>query len=165
VWDVLESPPWCPYARSLYFLTTFLLFNGMVYIGLKRPELFRITAKYQGSVLTSDQKERYSRQLTELMGREKLYMNPKLALTDLARAVELHPMYISQIINETQKQNFSDFVNGYRIENCKRLLMKPQQELNMFGIALESGFNSKSVFNRAFKKHTGLTPKEFRKKV
>jgi AraC-like DNA-binding protein len=163
-WDVLENPSWCPYARSLYFLSTFLLFNGLVYLGLKKPELLRNLPKYQTSALTSTEKERYKKRLLDLMEREKLYMNSDLALTDLARALELNPLYVSQIINEMMRQNFSDFVNKYRIDHSKQMLVQPKQELNMFGIALESGFNSKSAFNRAFKKHTGLTPKEFRKK-
>ena len=58
-WDALESPTWCPYVRSLYFLTTFLLFNGMVYFGLKKPEIFHQGQKYLHSSLKRTEKEQY----------------------------------------------------------------------------------------------------------
>jgi AraC-like DNA-binding protein len=74
-------------------------------------------------------------------------------------------MYVSQIINESFRQNFREYVNRYRIEESKRLLVQPRQILNITGIAYDSGFNSKSAFNRAFKKQTGMTPREYRRQV
>jgi AraC-like DNA-binding protein len=163
-WDALVSPPWCPYVRSLYFLTTFLLFNGMVYFGLKKPELFHQGQKYLHSSLKRTEKDRFQGKLAALMIQEKLYLNPSLTLAEIALKLELHPIYVSQIINETFHQNFREFLNTYRIEESKRMLSKETQNLNILGIALDAGFNSKSAFNRAFKKHTGTTPKEFRKR-
>ncbi len=160
----LLSPPWCPYARSLYFLTTFLLFNGLVYLGLKKPEIFHQGPKYQHSVLKKTDKQHYQDKLTSLMNQEKLYLNPSITLTEIALKLTIHPIYVSQIINETFRQNFREFLNSYRIEESKRLLVQQTQTLNILGIALDAGFNSKSAFNRAFKKHTGTTPKEFRRK-
>ena len=162
-WDALENPPWCPYARSLYFLTTFLLFNGMVYLGLKKPELFRHGQKYQFSPLKDHDKEQYRERLTSLMETEKLYLNPSFSLTEIALRLDIAPRHVSQIINESFRQNFRDFVNKYRIEESKRLLARQNQNLNILGIALEAGFNSKSAFNNAFKKHTRMTPKAYKK--
>jgi len=164
-WDVLEQPQWCPYVRSLYFLTTFLLFNGLVYIGLKKPELFQQGLKYQYSVLKESDKELYQNKLTGLMSAEKLFLNPSLSLTEIAQKLEVAPRYASQVINESFRQNFHDFVNRFRVEESKRLLSLQDQNLNILGIALDAGFNSKSAFNTAFKRHTGMTPKEFRKSV
>ena len=98
------------------------------------------------------------------MNQEKLYLNPSLTLAEIALKLDIHPIYVSQIINETFNQNFREFLNTYRIEESKRLLVQETQNLNILGIALDAGFNSKSAFNRAFKKHTGTTPKEFRKR-
>jgi AraC-like DNA-binding protein len=161
-WDVLQSPQWCPYAASLYFLCAFLFFNGMVYIGLNRPEMFHHTQKYKNSVLKDGDKEFCHRRLLDAMNAEKLFLNSSLTLTDIAQKLEIAPCSLSQVINESCGQNFRDFINTYRIEESKRLLIQPDQHLNILGIALDAGFNSKSAFNSAFKKHTGLTPKEFR---
>ena len=63
-------------------------------------------------------------------------------------------------------QNFFDFINGYRIKEAKRLLVDPKGELlTILAIAEEVGFNSKSSFNTAFKKITGMTPTEYKKSV
>ena len=99
------------------------------------------------------------------MNKEKLYLNPAIALNDFAQKLEIAPCYVSQIINESFQQNFREFVNTYRIEESKQLLTRQHQNLNILGIALDAGFNSKSAFNNAFKKYTGITPKEFKKKT
>jgi AraC-like DNA-binding protein len=164
-WDVLESPPWCPYARSLYFLTTFLLFNGLVLIGLKKPEIFHQGRKYEYSILKNTDKEQYREKLNSLMDRERLYLNPSISLAEIAERLDIAPRYVSQIINETYQRSFHDFVNKYRIDESKRLLLQKNQNLNILGIALDAGFNSKSAFNNAFKRHEGVTPKEFRKRM
>jgi AraC-like DNA-binding protein len=70
---------------------------------------------------------------------------------------------LSQTINEQLRQSFSEFLNSYRIEEAKRRLRDPAfKHLSILGIAEDVGFNSKSSFNAVFKKHTNLTPSEFR---
>ncbi len=162
-WDILGHPQWCPYGLSLYFVTTFLFFNGIVFIALKRPETFNQTQKYRSSTLKEPDKDRYREKLGALMRNEKPYLNSSLTLPELSQKLDIAPCSLSQIINESFSQNFSDFINTYRIEESKTLLARPDQQWNISEIALEAGFNSKSTFNSAFKKHTGITPKEFKK--
>ncbi|MGA3288470.1 MAG: AraC family transcriptional regulator [Bacteroidota bacterium] len=162
-WDILGHPAWCPYGLSLYSVTAFVFFNGILFIALRKPETFYRVQKYQSSILKQSDKEQYREKLTALMGGEKIFLNPSMTLSDIAEKLELAPCYVSQIINESFQQNFRDFINKYRIEESKRLLTQPNQHLNILGIALDAGFNSKSAFNNAFKKHTGITPKEFKK--
>lgn len=164
-WDVLQRPQWCPYVTSLYFLSTFVFFNGMVFLLLKKPEIFHAIQKYQYSILTENEKTEYLNKLNMLMHRETLYRNPSLTLTEIAEKLNIAPRYVSQVINETLQHNFHDYVNKYRIEESKRLLSLPEQQLNIMGIAFDAGFNSKSAFNNAFKKHTGITPKEYKKQL
>ena len=164
-WDILQQFSWCPYTTNLYILTAFLFFNGMLYIGLRRPEIFHQGKKYQYSILKETDKEQYHEKLTSLMSKEKLYLNPSISLPELAQKLDIAPCYVSQIINETFQQNFRDFVNKYRIEESKILLSQQNLNLNILGIALDTGFNSKSAFNKAFKRNTGITPKEFRKRL
>lgn len=96
---------------------------------------------------------------------EKAYENPELTLTELAENLEITPKKLSQIVNQGFKMNFNDFVNFYRTEAVIEKFRAGEHDLqNLLVIAFDCGFNSKSTFNRAFKKQTSLTPKEYLKK-
>jgi AraC-like DNA-binding protein len=83
---------------------------------------------------------------------------------DVAEKLNVSTNNLSQIINEKLGKNFYDFVNEYRVETAKELLLNPKkQHLTLLAIAFDSGFNSKSSFNNVFKKQTSLTPSEFKK--
>jgi len=70
---------------------------------------------------------------------------------------------LSRVINEHFGRNFFDFINGYRVAEVKRKILDPAYaHFSLLGIAFESGFNSKSAFNRVFKKITGQTPSQFK---
>lgn len=103
-------------------------------------------------------------QLEVLMQDAKPYLNPGLSLSELARQVGLPSHQLSKVINDGFQKNFFDYVNGYRIEAFKRQIREgAHNERTILSLALEAGFNSKTAFNRAFKKHTGQTPREFLK--
>jgi AraC-like DNA-binding protein len=69
------------------------------------------------------------------------------------------------MINQGFQQNFNDFINNYRIEAVKQKLQLGEQKTQtLLGIAYDCGFNSKATFNRAFKKVTGVSPKEWLQK-
>jgi AraC-like DNA-binding protein len=93
-----------------------------------------------------------------------LLYDPELTIDKLARQFSTNQKYLSQIINEVYKCNFTSFINERRVmESCK-LFMNPQyDQFTIEGIALEVGFTNKATFNRAFKKYTQLTPSVFRK--
>ena len=77
-----------------------------------------------------------------------------------------HPNYLSQVINEVEGINFYDYVNRLRVEEFKRLLSLPEnQRFTLLALAYDCGFNSKSAFNRCFKKTTGLSPSEYAKQL
>ena len=98
------------------------------------------------------------------MEKEKPYLNADLSLPLLATKLQIPPHILSRLINEKFKLNFFDFINSYRVEEVKTKLNSSKfDSLSLLGIALESGFNSKSAFNRVFKKFTGLTPSEYKK--
>ena len=102
------------------------------------------------------------RALTELMGAEKPYLNPKLTLSLLAETSGQNSHQLSRLINEGFGVNFNDFINSYRIEAFKRATREEQyQNHTILAIALMVGFNSKTAFNRSFKKLTGKTPREW----
>jgi AraC-like DNA-binding protein len=99
--------------------------------------------------------------LLALMVVEQPWLEPELTLAELAQRLRLHPAQLSKIINLGCGQNFNDFVNRYRVEEAQRKLADPRfAHYSLVGVALESGFNSKSTFNRVFKKLTGQVPGE-----
>jgi AraC-like DNA-binding protein len=97
-----------------------------------------------------------------LIQEEKLYQNPELTLTDLAKKLETNASVISKTINQGFQMNFNDCINNYRIEAVKNSFANGEHKKStLLGIAYDCGFNSKATFNRAFKKNTGTTPKEY----
>lgn len=139
------------------------------YSGLRQPEIFSANEhsvpvrKYEKSALTPDLAEKYLARLQQVMADEKPYQNSKLTIQELAKTAGIPGYYLSQIINENMNQNFYDFINQHRIEAAKKALIDPKfAHFSILAIAGEVGFNSKSVFNTAFKKYTGMTPSEYR---
>ena len=101
--------------------------------------------------------------IISMIEQDKLYQEPELNLQNLADKLGYPSYQVSQAINEGLGKNFYDLVNGYRVEEAKRLLMDSQNNnYTILSIGFEAGFNSKTTFNTVFKKFTGLTPTEFR---
>ena len=121
--------------------------------------------KYQNSTLTAGEMEDISRNLIEKMNNEKLYLNRDLNLERLAESVNTSKHNLSQVLNNKIGKKFSDFINEFRIEEAKSLILNKSQELSISGIASEAGFNNKTSFNTAFKKFTGVTPTRFRESI
>jgi AraC-like DNA-binding protein len=120
---------------------------------------------YEKSGLTEAQAAEYEKKLLRLMDEKKPYRNCYLTLQDLADELSISTHNLSQVINKRLGKNFYDFVNGYRVEDVKRRLLDPRfQHLKILALGLEAGFNTKSTFNAFFKKHTGLTPSDYREK-
>ncbi len=100
--------------------------------------------------------------ITRLFEKEQLHKNPNLTLSDVAHHLHTNRNIISKVINQEFGMNFNDYVNKKRAEAVIEMLQSGAHTNNTFlGIALDCGFNSKTTFNRAFKKHTSLTPKQF----
>jgi AraC-like DNA-binding protein len=120
--------------------------------------------KYAKSGLNHDTAKELHQRLQLLMEKEKLFTEPELTLTDLAKKLDIHPNYLSQVINEIEGVNFYDYVNGWRIEEFKLLVSLPQNhKFTLLALAYDCGFNSKSAFNRYFKKVTDISPSEYAK--
>lgn len=114
-----------------------------------------------GNPATAEVKE-WKEKLLHLMKIAKAYEDPELSLTQVAKQLQSNPSFISRMVNQGFQQNFNDFVNQFRIEAVKEMLNKGEQKKQtLLGIALDCGFNSKATFNRAFKKVTGVSPKEW----
>ncbi|SDI16322.1 helix-turn-helix domain-containing protein [Chryseobacterium jejuense] len=101
--------------------------------------------------------------LKKYMTEEKPYLDPALTVQNLAAQMNMPSRELSILINSNMNQHFFDFVNKYRIENAMELLTNhSKKDCTVLEILYQVGFNSKSSFNTAFKKHTALTPTEYR---
>jgi AraC-like DNA-binding protein len=118
--------------------------------------------KYRKSGLSENVSQELHQRLLSLMTETALYRKSNLSIDDLATKLGVHPNYLSQVINQKEKKNFYDFVNSYRIEEFKRLIMLPENHnVKILAIAYDCGYNSKSSFNRCFKKAVGKTPSQY----
>lgn len=120
--------------------------------------------KYEKTALDEDVSIQTLERLLSYMEREKPYRRTDLTMPDLATQLATAPHHLSQVINQHCHQNFFDFINTYRVEEVQSKLIAPQyNHVKIEVIAFESGFNSKSAFNAAFKKMTRQTPTQYRK--
>ncbi|MFY0627697.1 MAG: AraC family transcriptional regulator [Reichenbachiella sp.] len=119
--------------------------------------------KYATSSLTNEEMEVLFAELVALFEEEKLYCNAQLKIQEIAERLNVSSNKISQTINLKAQKPFFDFVNEYRVEHFKSLLLDPEKQVyTILGLGLDSGFNSKASLNRIFKQFTGLSPKEFK---
>jgi YesN/AraC family two-component response regulator len=112
--------------------------------------------------LDPEKSEKYFKRLEHLVAVEKKFRDENLALNSLAKQLGIAPRYLSQIVNERLNKNFRDYINEYRVKEAMQLLVDPgKSDSTILETALDVGFNSKEVFNRAFKKFTGVTPSRY----
>jgi len=103
--------------------------------------------------------------LKKLMEEEELFKDPELSLARTAEKLDVKPYLLTQCLNKVFSLRFNEYVNALRVEKLREVLQKEDSEkYTLLGLALEVGFNSKSSFNRAVKKHLGLSPSELRAK-
>lgn len=165
----LRFPAYMRYTNLILPLAATLFVYTMAYFGLRKlewPEMETATPakKYERSNLTPERSERYLKKLLDLMETEKPYTDGDLTIQKLAERLMIPAQHLSQTINERLNQSFSEFINTYRVEEAKRQLLDAKKKhYSILAIAEEVGFNSKSSFNAVFKKHTNITPSEFRK--
>jgi AraC-like DNA-binding protein len=156
-------------------LSVFVILIG--YFGLKQRVIFsgdteneneqifveETKVKYASSRLTEAEANQFVGKLNNFMVLEKPFLNPNLTLQQLASELKISTHYLSQIINEKFNLNFFDYINQFRVEEFKVKIRDPKFENYSFlGIAFDCGFNSKSAFNRIFKKATNLTPSQYK---
>jgi len=152
---------------DLYFALALSLIVFIVgYKGLLQKDIF--TRHHTDSGVhhdSSTSKEISNNTIDDYLKTHKSYLNSDLTLSDLANQLHMTRNDLSQTINQTYDMTFSTFINKYRVEEAKDLLQNPgHQHHTILTIAFDSGFSSKSTFNTAFKRFTGLTPSEYRKK-
>lgn len=118
--------------------------------------------KYERSGLSPEQAEIIYSNLVKFLSTDKTFTEPEITLGSLAQKLTIHPNHLSQVINTYEEKSFYDFINFKRIEEFKRIAVLPKnQQYTLLSLAYECGFNSKTSFNRNFKKFTGQSPSEY----
>jgi ligand-binding sensor domain-containing protein/AraC-like DNA-binding protein len=167
-----------PYFYKIHWFTIALLILGLVTGGFLYKKHDRATKKKQNAPVTGKQNgttnglslpPEFVRQcvakLMHLMQVEKIYRDETLNLPGLAEKISIARHQLSEILNKHLKRNFSDFVNYYRIQEAKERLGNSKNTEKIQTIAYDTGFNTEAAFYSTFKKFTGMTPGQFRKKT
>lgn len=148
----------------LAFIVLVLTSTGIIVIIFLQKKQKR-KPKYATSNLPENELKAYYAKLEQYMQKEKPYKQKVVHLNDVAKTLDIHPNYLSQAVNQLSGNKFFDYLNQYRIDEAKKMLKDPAYDKhNLMGIGFEAGFNSKSSFYAVFKKNTGMTPAQYRKK-
>lgn len=158
---------------NLTIFTFIMLFFGLNQSVLFKPESTEeesiktdSSEKYKRSALNEKEISHINQKVFEYLKTEKPFLSPEFNLQMMVDDLGISRQNLSQVINSSQNKNFYKLVNEFRIEEVKEKLMDPGfKNYTILGIAFECGFNSKTTFNRIFKKVTGITPTEYVKKL
>lgn len=151
-----------------YIIIFLLIFTFSIgYLGFFQPHFFDVPEllkiKSTNDFIKFNDKNELLR-LKLLFETDKIFTKPKLTIKDVAKELNLPPRYLSKIINSYHETNFKNFVNTYRVNDViEKIKNSETNKKTLLGIALDSGFNSKSSFNQIFKEHTGKTPSNYLK--
>lgn len=123
------------------------------------------TERYEQSGTTPERRRSIYKEITSAMENEQLFLDPTLQLRSTAERLGVNANQLSEAVNDGSSQNFNDFLNAYRVAAVReRFDAGDHDQLTFLAIAYECGFNSKASFNRAFRKHTGMTPSAYVKR-
>jgi ABC-type antimicrobial peptide transport system permease subunit/AraC-like DNA-binding protein len=155
----LSAHAWYPFYLILAVLTIYTAGTAFLRAGtgvpLVKPPVYKPAPPAE-----SKQKGAW---LKQALKANRYYQDPELNLRSLAAKLDLHPNELSRIINTVLKKSFTDLINEYRVAEVTRKMQHPAyNHLTLLGIAFESGFNSKTTFNRTFKQLTGKSPAEYK---
>ncbi len=190
IWAIIFTSITIAIFNSVYFGLPLNLYINIIMLGiglfiayhaLSQKEIFPKNEKHRKEVISIEKEEKkldnikrkviededlvlLKFKLNSLMMEKELYLNNEINLASLSEEMNVTTHQLSYIINQGFNQNFFQFINTYRIQKAKELLLDSSNDkLSILGIAYESGFNSKTTFNTTFKKITNQTPSEYKK--
>lgn len=162
--DSLPTQSYYPLLLFLSFSTYWIGTRGYLETQAPTVGFSRDSPKESAALAEEPELDSLFMRLELLMSREKFHREFDLSLTELAQQMGINPRLLSKVINTKAKMNFYDFVNRYRVEEFKQRVSQPGPHRTLLDLAHDCGFGSKATFNSAFKKSTGLTPSQYRKK-
>jgi AraC-like DNA-binding protein len=158
--DPLVNDWYLPKHSPKFYLIEYILPIFTYWLGL--TVYFKEKDKKKTKIQNGGFNQEYLQKIIQNVESQQLYFNSELSLSDVSEVVNLNTSIVSATLNNGLNQSFNDFINEYRIEAIKTKLQKGEHlKHTLLGIAFDCGFNSKNTFNRAFKKSTGVSPKEW----
>ncbi len=146
-------------SSAVVVFSLFIHFIG--YAALMEPGILTSTAGAKRVLNYGD--ENIRNRIVQILVEEKHFAQPGFTIKDLSQLMTTNENYLSRYINQEFGCNFPYLINSYRIEEAKLMINDPHyHHLNLLGIATSVGFSNKNSFTRAFKRHTGQTPSDFR---
>ncbi|MBE0675534.1 MAG: AraC family transcriptional regulator [Bacteroidales bacterium] len=122
-----------------------------------------VSGRYTRSGLKPEQADEILKKLISYMQEKRPYLNRDLSIFDLAAMTGISRHHITQVLNEHYNRNFYTFINEFRVnEAAVRMADARFRNYTILAIAYDSGFNSKSAFNKIFLEYKGMTPSEYR---
>lgn len=113
---------------------------------------------------TNDEINQWKEQIQDYLEKNKPYLNPELRISEIAQHFSINVSHLSTLINLCFNQNFNELINAYRIQTFKQKISEGElQKFTIMSLAYDSGFNSKTTFNRSFKRYAGVSPSEYLK--
>ncbi|WP_343589796.1 helix-turn-helix domain-containing protein [Flavobacterium sp.] len=151
-------------ASAATYISGAVVFSFILYLGIsillyrkKTDDLFLLNGKISNKKIEATEATIWSEKLENAMFEKSLYKNPNLTLQDLSKEINISSHQLSQFLNNNLGKNFTSFVNEFRINEACRIITSTDK-LTLESVGYDVGFNSKSTFFAAFKKHTGTTP-------
>ncbi|MCB0280468.1 MAG: AraC family transcriptional regulator [Calditrichaeota bacterium] len=162
-------------SNYIFHLTAYIWgpfsYSAIIYLisfyGFKHQELFgSVNKRYRNLNLDEHQRYLFKQKIINTIESSQAFLNPDFSLADLSKLTQIPSHILSYIFTDEIKQNFSAFINHYRIELAKqKLAEKKSEHLTISSIAFDCGFNSMSSFNSAFKRELKLTPSNYRQSI
>ena len=119
--------------------------------------------KEKNLISSNEVLDQYHQKIESIIKSKSLYLRPKLCLDDLAIETGIPAEYVKQILSEKLNSTFFEFISKYKIRRAKRLLTKIDDDhFSISNVAIESGFNTDESFVALFKKHTNMSPENYR---
>jgi AraC-like DNA-binding protein len=166
-----ESQPLLPHIYNysvLLFVIYILSFYGLRQQILPKELLAAEVDKddniiaYKNSVLNEETKDHIKQSILNIFDKKQVYLNPDLNMDFLSKELNIPKYQLTEVLNTVIGKNFFQFVNSYRVEAVKKMLLDPKNNFSIEAIGYDCGFTSKSSFYKEFKRITGITPVEFK---
>ena len=126
---------------------------------LKLPMAEKVKTQF----MTTEEMKKVIDRVTHKIKRTESFLKPNLTIVDIAEKTGIHPKRISYALNNQLGVNFNGFINKFRVDRAKELLVDiKSKHLSVEGIGMEVGFNTKATFYSAFRKYEGCTPARYR---
>ena len=163
---IYDLQPQIPYLYNYSVLLVVII--ALSFYGLRQQDLSpALMAKpknipYKNSLLSDDAREKIKKSILTYMEEERAFLNPELNMDLLSVTLKIPKHHITEVLSTSIGKNFFNFVNTYRVDAVKAMLLDPKNKFSIEAIGYDCGFSSKSSFYTVFKQLTGFTPVEFR---